>query len=306
MEFHERLLMRPVLFAKLHELHGNDFERFFQNLMAMAHPDFVPVRTHGQLGDQGSDGLLLSERKLYACYAPEVPDANNAVAKLRSDVASAVAQRADEFDTFVFVHNDTRGVHPEVATALATLQTNNPDITFELIGLPKMRDLASQLTKTQFEDLVGAPLPIEMETTSGITELTDLLEELAQAGVPASGPVNLSPVSGRKLAFSGLSQETQAEIREALKFVPSIEGYYAARFDVTERDDVAARMRIEYESAAFETTDPEEVLWRMTQYVNGSKVPTRPRGRAVTGVLAYYFETCDIFEDAPDEWVQHP
>ncbi|MCX4584632.1 hypothetical protein [Streptomyces sp. NBC_01481] len=86
--------------------------------MCARYPDFLDVRTHGNLGDQGSDGLSLHARKLYACYAPRSFDAAKLRKKFHDDLNSALAQRMGQFGTFVFVHNDLRGVHPEVGTML--------------------------------------------------------------------------------------------------------------------------------------------------------------------------------------------
>ena len=105
MDFYERLSMRGVLWAHLHELHGNSFEAFFHDVMTLCVPGFVDVRTAGQLGDQSSDGLDLFGHKLYACYAPETVDAKATIRKFHSDLCGALAKRSGQFTTFVFVHN---------------------------------------------------------------------------------------------------------------------------------------------------------------------------------------------------------
>ena len=87
MDFYERLSMRPVLWTKLHALTGDAFQGFFHDLMTCADPAFVDVRTHGNIGDLASDGLSLNDRRLYACYAPETPDASKTVSKFNSDLA---------------------------------------------------------------------------------------------------------------------------------------------------------------------------------------------------------------------------
>ncbi|MEV6425635.1 hypothetical protein [Streptomyces sp. NPDC051662] len=94
------------------ELNESTFEAFFHRLMSARHPEFLDVRTHGRLGDQGSDGFMLHESKLYACYAPppQTVSATEIRQKIRSDLAKALAQRADQFDTFVFVRPESLDV----------------------------------------------------------------------------------------------------------------------------------------------------------------------------------------------------
>ena len=113
LEFIERLLIRLLVKQKISELHGNSFETFFQDLMCLRQPDFVDVRTAGRLGDLGSDGLLLHDEKLFACYAPEVFDEKEVKRKLESDLTKALAKRKGQFATFCFVNNDLRGMHPQ-------------------------------------------------------------------------------------------------------------------------------------------------------------------------------------------------
>jgi hypothetical protein len=100
MEFYERLSMRPLLWAHLHDLTGTRFQEFFQELMVMCSPGFVDVRTHGNIGDLASDGLDLCNRKLYACYAPEVPKARTTVGKFETDLTGAIQSHRGDPETF--------------------------------------------------------------------------------------------------------------------------------------------------------------------------------------------------------------
>src|SRR5690606_11312212 len=119
-----------MLKAKFAELSGTAFEDFFHAMMEARDPSFVAVRTAGSLGDQGADGICLFKRKLYACYAPETYDASKVAAKFDSDLRKALEKRKDQFDEFVFVHNELRGVHPELATLLAAARDTHAELRF--------------------------------------------------------------------------------------------------------------------------------------------------------------------------------
>ncbi|MFF5206366.1 hypothetical protein [Streptosporangium sp. NPDC000396] len=134
MEIWERSSIRFMLNAKLDELHGEGFEDFFHDVMCVLNPGFLNVRTAGRLGDQGADGLLLCGKKLYACYAPQTVVPSSIAGKFKTDLAKAIEKRGNEFKTFVFVHNDRRGIHPEVASLLATARDDHPELSFENFG----------------------------------------------------------------------------------------------------------------------------------------------------------------------------
>ncbi|QWF22246.1 hypothetical protein KM427_00385 [Nocardioides sp. LMS-CY] len=302
MDFYERLSMRPMLWTKLHTLTGEAFETFFHDLMTCSDPSFVDVRTHGSLGDLGSDGLSLHGRRLYACYAPETPDASKTVSKFNGDLAAALAKRAGQFDTFVFVQNDTRGTHPEVSAALAGAQKANGGIQFELIGARHIRDIIGRLTRDQVEELLGSQLPLQHTVTVGLAEMEELLAELSVTGIPLDAGAPVEAVSIDKLRFSALTPDSQAELRNAMRHSPMIDDYYARRIDVTERDEVAARFNQEYRDAVADNLEPEDTLFRLREFLAGSRLQSGPLYRAQTAVLAYFFQRCDIFENPPADW----
>jgi hypothetical protein len=151
--FEEQSYVRGMLRRLLDERFGKAFERFFQNLMCARYIDFIDVRTHGKLGDIGADGLSLHDGKLYACYAPEVPDAAAVRAKFNDDLTKAVAKRGDHFDTFVFVHNDLRGVHPELSILLGQARQEHPTLRFEQRG---PQHLHRELCRLERDEIIAA------------------------------------------------------------------------------------------------------------------------------------------------------
>lgn len=301
-DFYERLSMRGVLWAHLHDLHGSAFQTFFHDLMALCSPGFVDVRTHGNLGDLASDGLDLHDGKLYACYAPETVDASETIKKFRSDLAGAIKKRSGQFTTFVFVHNDVRGVHPEISTALADARTAHPSISFEVMGMRHFRDLLGKQDGHAVEALLKCPLPMQHAVSVGLQEMEELLVDLASLRIADVSPPPLEIVSVHKLRYSELTDESQAELRDGMRHAAAISDYYQRRIDITERDDVAARFHTEYLDAVVDGLEPEDVLLRLREFLAGNRMPSAPSYRAQTAVLAYFFESCDIFENAPAGW----
>jgi hypothetical protein len=303
MTFLERQAARFLLKIKLSELHGESFETFFHRLMTYRHPDFLDVRTAGRLGDQGSDGLLLSERKLYASYAPEVFSVDKLEKKFTEDLTKARAKRADQFDVFVFVHNDLRGMHPSVATLLSNASRDHQPIRFEQIGYKHLLNEISRLERHEVEDVLDMQLPIQ-DLVFGVAleELEPLLQHLRENRKQPDFDAPIETVSKLKLDFNEFSDETKDELRRSMYLSSEIESYYQNRVDVTERDEVASAFQEEYRRIRLDTEDPDTTLWYLEQYVLGNGSPPPQQRRGTTAILAYFFQTCDIFENPPEGW----
>lgn len=210
-DFYERLSMRGVLWACLHDLHGNAFQDFFQDMMTLCVPGFVDVRTHGNLGDRASDGLDLHDARLYACYAPETVDPVATIRKFRSDLAGAVKKRSGQFTTFVFVHNDVRGLHPELSVELAKARSAYPSISFEVMGFRHFRDMLGQQNSQDVEAVLKTQLPMQHTIAVGLQEMEELLADLATKRISDAAQVPIETVSAHKLLYSDLTRDTQAE-----------------------------------------------------------------------------------------------
>lgn len=303
LDYMERQAVRFLLKAKLADLHAGAFEEFFHELMCLRYPSFLDVRTAGSLGDQGSDGLLLHDGKIYACYGPEVVDVEKIKNKFDDDLRKALGKRRGQFTTFVFVHNDQRGMHPIVAKCLAEAQQCHENLGLEQFGYKHFRNEACRLERADVEDLLKTQLPVK-EMTYGVAleELQPLLEYLREQRTRTAYSEEVGPVSGKKLDYNKFSEDAKDELRRMMVRSADIEAYYAARVDVTERDEVAAGFHEEFVRLRDEFDDPDDILWQLEQYVLGNASAPLKRRRAATAVLAYFFQTCDIFDNAPPGW----
>ncbi|WP_261569268.1 ABC-three component system protein [Frankia gtarii] len=303
LSFEDQSFVRAMLRRLLDERPGKAFERFFQNLMCARYPDFIDVRTHGNLGDLGADGLSLHDGKLYACYAPEVPDAAAVRTKFNDDLAKAVAKRGGDFETFVFVHNDLRGVHPEISILLSRARREYPRLRFESRGPQHLHRELCRLERDEIEDLLGCEIPVsERVYRIGLEDLQPLLEHLVTQRRTAASPAPAREVPPDKLAYNDLSPEDRDEIIFAMRYTPQVDEYYQLRRDVTERDEVALGFNAYYQQVKAAYQKPGEVLWKLQEYVAGNARGPRDQERAVMVVLAYFFETCDIFDEPPADW----
>jgi hypothetical protein len=294
--------------SRLHELHENDFELFFDKLMDLRHPGYVAIRAQGSLGDQGADGLGLHDGRLYACYGPHVYDQARMRTKFWGDVSKALAKRSGQFSTFVFVHNDARGVHPGVPALLLEAQTRHSPLICEAMGINRMWREASRLERRELEDLLGCAIPVDPPMMpAAFSEVADLLDHLVNAVTAYdSDPLSqvLLPAEIRdKIDYNRLGVPCQRAISMGVTDEPLVHRYYV---------EVAGEMAAETAAQAFADhyrevqaacgDDPDAIMDHMEGYVLGNRRPNLAKQAAASAILAYFFARCDIFEVPPPGW----
>jgi hypothetical protein len=304
MQFEQRMFAHLKFLDVLADLHGTAFEDFFHKVMCACHPDFLDVRTAGQLGDQGADGLSLHQRKLYACYAPETVEVTKVEAKLSSDLRKAVEKRAGQFGTFVFVHNDRRGIHPQVATLLSEAVTAHPELKFEQMGARRLWHEFMSLDQAAAEDILGCPIPIQQLVYGvGMEDLAPLLEHLRKQRAAADPLTPLPNVSPKKLDFNKIVGDARQALIRGMRHTHMVEAFYSGAYREVEHDEVTQGFRLYYDQIRTEREDPEDILWQLEMHVLGNASQPPRVQQAAWVILAHFFERCDIFQEPPADWV---
>ncbi|MFF8432469.1 ABC-three component system protein [Streptomyces sp. NPDC016566] len=303
MRYEQRAYARVKFLELMAELYENEFEDFFHRLMCSRYPDFLDVRTAGSLGDMSADGLTLHSRKLYACYAPQTVKPSKIRKKFNGDLAGALAKRSGQFDTFVFVHNDRRGVHPEVTTMLSEAATSTPALLFEQMGSRRLWHECMQLDQVTAEDVLRCEIPIkEMTFGIGMDDLEPLLKQLQELRTSSDPLMPLPDVRIEKLDFNRLEGEAREDLLRGMRQAHLVDAFYAGNMRELEHDEVAQGFRVYYEQVRRHWADPEDVLWQLQMYVLGNAQPRPKVLRAALVVLAHFFGRCDIFEAPPTGW----
>ena len=300
MEPWQRWCARTMLKDATANLHGEAFEDFFHRLMESAEPGFFPVRT--TKGDRGADGLMISGRKLYACYGPQRANEYEIGRKFRSDLRKAVDHRKDDFDTFVFVHNNPRGVAPQVTLEISEAQAEHPSLKFENFGLDRMFRVLRKLEEEEIEDLIG-PFPLRaMVTGVGMVELAPLLAHLSTQRRKTPLPDGVAIPPSRKLEYNRFGEDMAGFLRLSLPHVPLVKEYYDGLGDPIERDEVAAAFRQEHLHLADTLDDPDAIVFRLQWYILGNEAKDLKDQIEANTVLMYFFGECEIFEVPPEGW----
>jgi hypothetical protein len=99
-----------------------EFQRLFEDIMARAGDAFVRVKPHGKLGDKKCDGLYYGEGVVYQVYSPDRVERTKTLAKIKEDLAGAVAEWGEDLKEWVFVYNTRAGVAADVPALLKAQQ----------------------------------------------------------------------------------------------------------------------------------------------------------------------------------------
>ncbi|WP_351233276.1 ABC-three component system protein [Streptomyces sp. NPDC002133] len=303
MKYEQRAYAHVKFLDLMSELYENEFEDFFHRLMCSRYPDFLDVRTAGSLGDMSADGLTLHSRKLYACYAPQTVNPYEIRKKFNKDLAGATAKRSGQFDTFVFVHNDRRGVHPEVASLLSAAASSTPSVSFQQMGARRLWQECMQLDQLAAENVLRCEIPIkEMTFGIGMEDLEPLLKQLQELRTESDPLMPLPDVPLEKLDFNRIEGADREDLLRGKRQSHLVDAFYAGTMNEMEHDEVAEGFRLYYQQVCRDWSDPEDVLWQLKMYILGNAQPRPKVLRAALVVLAHFFDRCDIFEAPPAGW----
>jgi hypothetical protein len=75
-----------------------------------------------------------------------------------------------------------------------------------------------------------------------------------------------------------------------------VDRYFGGHHDPTYRDEVAEKFRRRYEELRSEGLSPDRVFDELRIYIGGSTLQSAEYDAALLAILAYFFESCDIFE----------
>src|SRR6202000_1635228 len=90
----------------------------------------------------------------------------------------------------VFVHNDRRGMHPQLASLFVAAKKKYEDITFSQMGLRHLWQEMVKLELVQIEELLRCPIPIDQVVYGvGMEDLAPLLDYLRSQRKLSPNPI---------------------------------------------------------------------------------------------------------------------
>lgn len=284
---------------------GTEFEGYVTSLLARLHPDYLNPSPMGRFGDGGCDGLADDGSILYACYGQRATTSveQKTKDKIESDFARAIACWSD-FSTWRFVTNAPCG--PLSTQTIVDLRRKHAPGTERPIMLDiwQAEDLwwnvAAKLTPKQLDEVIPGVPHAENVELADLVELILSLEEVDRNG--SDNLESIRPVPSTKMDFNKLPEITRLEFNSGRLHSARIGRWFSQQADPALRDEKAQRFRVMYQEARRATTDVREIVRRVYGALGGQDFDLdTKRANAVYGVTAYFFDSCDIFEEPPSD-----
>jgi hypothetical protein len=274
---------------------GDAFQTFFEKLMSLAYKaDFMACRPWGKRGDRKNDGFLKSERRLFQVYAPNEMAEASAIGKIKEDFEGAKAYWGAHFDKWVFAHNALDGLPPHVQKVLLDFEKANPGITLEPWCLEEFRMVFRKLALDDTQSWFGFVPSDQTKASLGFSDLQVVLETIAHNAVPSSQVVKDVPM--RKIEANALSESVATLLKAGMAKAPLVEAFFRQWHDETLGERVADSFRAKYRDLRGKHR-PDDIFSALESWAGGLNRGSPQHQLAVLAIIAYFFDSCDIFEE---------
>ncbi len=280
---------------------GDAFQDLFVAVMSRAHSgDFVKVQPWGNVGDMKCDGYLESTRTVFACYAPKMfsPMAK-AVAKITADHGGAVKHWKPYMDAWTFVHNDHHGLPPELLQLLLKLKTVDAAVRVDHWDHTPLLEKVRGLGIGDLVSLFG-PVPTQQQVRLLRHEdLRPVVEALAGALAMAGPITDLRPVPPEKIEYNRLSDSARLIILSGIQVADRVRKFFD-HWEPGVADNIAAAFRRRYEELRSQgDLSSDQILWSLYGFAGQGHLASTREQVAVLALVAFLFESCEIFERPP-------
>ena len=285
---------------------GTTFEDAVAGILKQAFPGFIDPDAYGNKGDLGCDGILDGGKIVFACYGADQIrcEPKHLRGKVKSDLDKAI-KNFKRLERWVFITNAkiTSDFMRDMWYPLVAEHGPGSEvsITMELWDFDKMNDMLLDLPLRQLNHIFpGEPNSIDFV----LSEFVKIIQALPRDQRPQSDDGRAIPeVSPHKMDYNALGPITRAELGEGIKVSGIIDEYFE-RNAPSKRDEYAQRMRRVYEAIIEYEDDNDAIVASLYENIGGEGYRTSgPKlSMATYATVAYFFQSCDIFENAPEDW----
>ena len=298
----QRYWWRVGLELKLRKSSGDAFQDFFSSLMGKLHgDDFVRVRPFGSLGDKGCDGYLQSNGQVFQCYGALNADTGKVaylIGKMGEDYAKAATAIPSIMKEWHMAHNLVDGLPIQAIEKLTELRKANPACKFAFVGMEGFEERLFALPDHHIEDLVGAVATSLDAQNLQASELRDLVAGVAAAADAVQFDVTtIRPVPADKLDLNKLPSHWRSLIAGGWQNAHLVASYLEQHPDPLVGETIAQAFRVKYQYLKAQVLPAGAIMSALYEMVTGPMSVSPARQVAAQALLAYLFESCDIFED---------
>ena len=308
--------LRKTIKLKFYELNGLAFENFFSEVMSMHNPNFKQIKPQGSIGDRKNDGYDPLKGIYYQVYSPEKPESkqNQAVEKLRKDLDGLISywreQHGFEIKEFYFVFNDKyAGSYPTTETTLEELKRVYLLEKCEVLMAKDLTNIIFELSEVDRLELLGWFPQEEIVYQLEHEYLDEIFSFLQTKGSYVSFFKNGNiPDFSHKLDFNHLVDEARHHLITGSFAYGDMEDYFKKN-DKYLRKLVQLDLNQRYldlkNKIPKELSKENASYWVLKalvdSYCPAGKPPEQIRNfhQHIVPIIAYFFESCDVFEEPP-------
>ncbi|GAB6482700.1 hypothetical protein bcgnr5369_54230 [Bacillus cereus] len=309
MNKHEKYIARLFFQLKVHQSDGQAFENLFLNVMCKSNTNFQPVKAHGRIGDMKNDGFDKILGKYYQIYGPEEIEKkatiDNAVTKLNKDFYGLKEKwhSSCPIKEFYYVVNDKyKGCPAPIHQELIKLEKDNLNIKFNVFSAHHLEDLFLKLSEEDITGVIGLIPDMEVDFLD-YNDLNEVISFILNLETDISFEPKLElPDFEEKIKFNRLSDRIGIWLTSSSYQIGDLEQYFQVNGENIS-NDLNTKFKDLYDKSKgiipddTEYCEDKRFLYILQQACPNNKKVVRD---AVLILMAYYFESCDIFEK-PEE-----
>lgn len=305
----ERYVAKIIFQNRVLKYKGQQFEDFFVSIMTRANKRFQAVKAYGNIGDRKNDGFDRTTGTYYQVFAPEESSKDSTVytgvKKLKEDFEALYRNWNDvcPIKNFFFVVNDRFQGLPAPIIDMSITLDNMPEYSEVKIDTFTAKDLErifDELDDFAKQDIIGI-IPDEIMTVVEYDALHETVTYLLNTELPEDYSDNLVvPDFDDKIIFNGLSPVVSHQLVTGSYQEGQLMQYFNENPGV--KEILQKRFRALYEDAKVQIADQtENCADRRFYYILEQACSKRTMSiqTSVLVLMAYYFSSCDIFEE-PD------
>lgn len=302
----DKLILAKALFkTKIHELNGSSFEEFFIKIMIKVDSNFRPVKPHGKNGDEKNDGFNSVDGAYYQVYSPEDPNEKITIAVNKCESSFVGLKeywdKISPVKKYYFVFNDKyKGAYPEIEKVLAEIKSKNSELTVcEPFYAQHLETIFFNLKEEDMCEIIGI---IPDNTKIGSVDFLAMKEVieylLNNKSVYVHNEKYVVPDFDDKIKFNDLSDQVKILLVQGSYQNSAINSYFrnANNFEKPKLKEIFLNL---YETGLNEFKDEKDKNILTFFYILNKAMPQAEKRiqDAVLVLMAYYFESCDIFEE---------
>jgi len=312
----DTMYCRTLLENKLHKLIGKECENYIKDLMCLDNLNLIQLKPDGVEGDWATDLIDPIENTLYQIYAPEYKDQatnlSSAKKKLTHDFKRSYSKWTEAgyiINNWKFVFNEKfQGVYPAILKELNSLKIEYKLNQADVLTAKDMIDIGIKLyndpTKSdQLYSIIGktfVELPDSViDTFDELSPLYVVCEALFQEMKSTTSIcrqqdyTNLTDVL-RKIELNKLNSMISSKILSCLDRIALVSTTYNGMDDYLQ-EQVRIIIIDTYKEECMMSDDNNLVFINVVEKLN-SYIPQSALSQIALSILiAYHFELCDIF-----------